>query len=496
MTTWTVLPPPNSGQGWIFNPNWSSGAQPGPVLFSSMTITNSNAVSTTSGVDSYGQIKQQVVGVRINYASNAAGTNNGAFGAANWVTAQTDAYGGAVGVSTATNLGSRDFWGHIGYITLFPGGGIGVAVASEGEIGIATGATANYRVGVSANSQGPVQGSTLDTAFMASTINNVFPTGGGTTTPFQHLMALSSNVYGSGQFPIATTGDFIFSEAAGTVAHFANLGNVTVTGNILSFPNMAIGGNGTAVFGASAAFLPGSAFLPGATGVFITAASSGSTLISSTPNGPIGASGVVVKDSSANNIMFVGAAEASNTGVRMGQTQGNWAELVAQGSANIGLMVGTLTNEPVIIGTNNTARITISGAGATTIPGTINGVTIDNTAWITFTPILTAQTGSPAVAGTASGRYKQFGKTIFAQITVVNSSNVSGASGGLKATLPVTAAANGYTGSSYESNITGKSGGAFITPSAPTLVVSSQADATTWWVNNYILNICIVYEIP
>ena len=40
----------------------------------------------------------------------------------------------------------------------------------------------------------------------------------------------------------------------------------------------------------------------------------------------------------------------------------------------------------------------------------INGVTLDNQAWGTYTPTVSAQFGSPAVAPTAIGHFKQIGK--------------------------------------------------------------------------------------
>jgi hypothetical protein len=198
--------------------------------------------------------------------------------------------------------------------------------------------------------------------------------------------------------------------------------------------------------------------------------------------------------------MFAGVAEASNTVPRFGQATGNWGEMVTLGPANAGLMIGTITDRPVIIGTNNTAHMTLSATGALTVSGTINDVTIDNAGWFTYTPEITAQTGSPAGGGSATGRYKQIGKTVFVQIKVTNSSDVRGASGGLRASLPLglTAAAHGYTGSAYESNLTGRGGASFITEANPAWIQTSPAEGSpsTWWVNDYIVNISVTYEVP
>ncbi|HXO70785.1 MAG TPA: hypothetical protein VN838_17630 [Bradyrhizobium sp.] len=490
-----------TNQGLVINQTLpSSGTATGPVLLNSITATNPGTLSMSNpGWDAFGQINTQVNALRVNFATTGgSGTNNGAFSVANFVTAPAEAYGAALGGTINGNAGpsvgmpgGNDFWGIIGYATVWPGASIGPLIGIEAEVGISNGGSATYRLGVGSNTQGPVQGSVLDAAFYASSGGVTVPGSdpGALAVPWQHLMALISNIFGPAGSPIAPTGDFFFSESPVTVAHFANLPNVTVTGNILDFPNMTIGGNGTASFGTGASGLP-------ATGVLVSCASCGTSQVFGTPNGATGADGITIRDSSTNNIMFTGVAEASNTFTRFGQVTGNWGELVTLGSTNAGLMIGTLTNQPVIIGTNNTARMTLSGAGALTIPGTINGVTLDNTAWTNYTPTISAQTGSPAVAGLAGGRYKQIGKTVFVQITVLNSSNVSGASGGLKATLPITAVASGYNGSAYESALTGKSGGAFITYGAPALVQTSQADGSTWWVNNYIISISVTYEVP
>lgn len=116
--------------------------------------------------------------------------------------------------------------------------------------------------------------------------------------------------------------------------------------------------------------------------------------------------------------------------------------------------------------------------------------------WIAYTPTITAGTGSPSVAGVPTGLYKQIGKTLIVQIRYVSSSNVSGASGQLKATLPLTADTFGYSGSSYESAITGIAGGAYIVGGAPTIVQAAKYDGTTWWVNSYTININVTYQLP
>lgn len=59
---------------------------------------------------------------------------------------------------------------------------------------------------------------------------------------------------------------------------------------------------------------------------------------------------------------------------RFGQTLGGWSEVL--NAAGNGLILGTIGSTPLILGTNSTARMTISSTGAITVPGnfTVTGV--------------------------------------------------------------------------------------------------------------------------
>lgn len=376
-------------QGIVINQTVpSSGTSPGPVILNSITITNPGLSTTGSGWDASGQTRNQVIGFKINYFSTGTTTtNNAGFSVSNFVTGQTDAYGSIGGVVVNANVGTHYFWGHIGAGAVWAAGSTGLLTGLDGEVGIATGGSALWRFGVGADSQGPVQGTNLDSAFVA-TASSVTVPGGGTVTGWQHLMSIAKNVYFSGVSPIAPSGDFFFSDASMTVAHFANLSNVTVTGNILSFPNMAIGGNGTASFGAGSAGLPG-------TGVNVTCTSCGTVLISGAANAASVSSfnGFQATDTAGTNILVAGVANAANTDVRFGQTTGNWGEVIVTGSTTNGLLLGTVTSDSVIIGTNNTARITITNAGVTTISGSTG---IGSAIAPDTTLMVNSNTGAPA----------------------------------------------------------------------------------------------------
>lgn len=119
---------------------------------------------------------------------------------------------------------------------------------------------------------------------------------------------------------------------------------------------------------------------------------------------------------------------------------------------------------------------------------------IDQSAWTAYTPTITAQTGTPTTV-TATGRYKQIGKTVLLNITVAIS-NIGTAGSNLIASLPLTAAVLNFTGSSAEVAATAKSGGAAINTNSQTTVFCRDAATASYWVNGYTVVIGIIYEIP
>lgn len=127
----------------------------------------------------------------------------------------------------------------------------------------------------------------------------------------------------------------------------------------------------------------------------------------------------------------------------------------------------------------------------------INGVTIDNTAWTTYTPTVTGTTGSCGACSITpiTGRSKQIGKTVFAQMSLTIAA-IGSWGGALNITLPATSSTNQNVGTCFESATTGKSGAGFIAAGAPTLLSSRDAAAGSWWVNGYTLNCTVTYELP
>jgi hypothetical protein len=128
----------------------------------------------------------------------------------------------------------------------------------------------------------------------------------------------------------------------------------------------------------------------------------------------------------------------------------------------------------------------------------INGV--DQTvSWTTYTPTLSSGGGSLATTGTtasATGRYKQIGKTIFLQI-LASVTTVGTAAGQMKATLPLNSAAFSYIGTSKESALTGKTGNAQIVGGTDaTNVQALDYTGTTFWASGGAVNYGITYETP
>jgi hypothetical protein len=95
--------------------------------------------------------------------------------------------------------------------------------------------------------------------------------------------------------------------------------------------------------------------------------------------------------------------------------------------------------------TGGAARIIDSGSSNTLIDG-VASIAAAQTAWTAYTPTVSASTGS-ITSASATGRYKQIGKTVHFNLTVSITTNGTGADA-VRATLPVTAqAANSSFGS-------------------------------------------------
>lgn len=158
-------------------------------------------------------------------------------------TTTSDIVGISMGVYTNYSTGSR-LYGGVSAATTGSGGHTPFLIAHE--FGVAqnnpTTSAVPYRAGINIDNYGSYQAGTIDTAISIM--------GGAPGGEWQHMISLVT-VGGSLTHALSTTGDMFFSESSATIAHVFNMGNVTVTGNILSFPGVVLGGNGNFVLATS-----------------------------------------------------------------------------------------------------------------------------------------------------------------------------------------------------------------------------------------------------
>lgn len=161
------------------------------------------------------------------------------------------------------------------------------------------------------------------------------------------------------------------------------------------------------------------------------------------------------------------------------------------GSGKFDLYLGASGDHPLSIsGGTITANNNINITGSNAL--LLNGVsTIDNLAWTTFTPTLSCITGT-LTSGSAGGRYKTIGKTVF--FTMIITETTLGTCNIIQATLPITknsSAAMSATG--RETGTTGKMVQAFADAGSSTLFVQDTA-GTAIGGNGYQFKISGTYE--
>lgn len=375
-----TLPSGNPGQPATFNFNKISGTNPGyPV-----TGTNTN--------DAFGLLPMASV-LRVEYTTAVQGAGNqNALCAASALSGQGDVYGAALTAYCPISAPTNTIWGGIAYTNVGPSGSIQASICLDAESEIATGGAAQFRIGVLATSKTGVQGSIIDAAFAVRTDTgswNVPPYDQG--KPWISALALMDDAYTS-TAPLTATGNVILCEGTWTTGNFLNAPNVTWATNFINTKPVVITGAGSATFNGG--------------GVLATIASGGSVSLVAQVNGAHGGDGIQIQDSSGNNELAVFVFEAGNTDTLFGLTKGNYAGIWTLGSTNIGLLLGTGTNEPLIVGTNNTAWLNLSGAGLFAYTGpqqyTIAQTIVSATAahWRNIymapaTTTITGNTGSP-----------------------------------------------------------------------------------------------------
>jgi hypothetical protein len=223
----------------------NTGTVAGPISLNSITVID-NAQTVTGGfpLDSWGQITNQTDAFRLNYTVTGGSANHFGLNVASNITASN---GGTVPllsscyVNVATITG--DCWANIAVGNVGPAGNLNQSlIGYDAEMLVATGGTVLNRIGFSANSQGPVAASGIDAAFVVDVATfNPSPYNGAAS--WGNGIYFSNNLYSANQFPVATTGSLILADT-GTVANFASAHTLTVTGNILDFPQVLLTGGG------------------------------------------------------------------------------------------------------------------------------------------------------------------------------------------------------------------------------------------------------------
>lgn len=102
---------------------------------------------------------------------------------------------------------------------------------------------------------------------------------------------------------------------------------------------------------------------------------------------------------------------------------------------------------------------------------------VDNTAWSSYTPTVSAQSGT-FTSVSATGAYKQLGKTVFVRITVTVTT-LGSAAGTLFVTLPSSAVSAGYMLLGRENGATGKLLQGYTTSASSTLNIVAYDNIST-----------------
>jgi len=235
----------------------NSGTVTGPISLNSITVTD-NAQSVSGGfpVDQWGQITNQTDVFRLNYKVTGGIANHFGLNVAAQITGTN---GGVVPLlsSCYVNVGpiTGDCWANIAVGNVGPSGNLQQnLIGYEAEMLVANTGVLLGRVGFSALSQGPTQGTNFDAAYMVS-VNHLGVTNYLTAAPFKNGLWFSKDLYGANTFPIDTAGNVILADT-GTVANFVSAPTLTVTGNIFDLPNFKVTGTGGAFLGGGSNVAP------------------------------------------------------------------------------------------------------------------------------------------------------------------------------------------------------------------------------------------------
>jgi len=230
-------------QGLLINQTGpvSGSVSSGPINLNLITVAFSSGNATPQTRD-FGWWSNLVTSFRVNFTIGGASTQGEYFAIAGHlrVTTATPAAAGdmgAVGGVAYTNVvntpGGELFGGAFAAI-VDTGGSINQLTALEGDCTI-LGGSANRRTCLLLGDDGSVGRGSVQDALI--TLHS-----GSSSGNFLTGILLDGT-------PIATTGDFLAAFNSMTITNFINLSTVTVTGNILAFPNATLTGAGALSLG-------------------------------------------------------------------------------------------------------------------------------------------------------------------------------------------------------------------------------------------------------
>ena len=112
---------------------------------------------------------------------------------------------------------------------------------------------------------------------------------------------------------------------------------------------------------------------------------------------------------------------------------------IATGSNVLPIVQGGVTDQITVTNlAQGMFNLNLSITGSLT--GSINGATVDNTAWVSYTPSWTSNSVNPSIGnGTITGQYKLIGKTCFVRGNIAMGSTTTFGSGEWYVSMPFTA---------------------------------------------------------
>lgn len=204
-----------------------------PISLNLISIASYNQGTTAGSKFGDGGVwSSAIVASRVNFALGGANLTNNApyiafLGHLRLNTASASATGDFEGVTGVVNASvsapSVSMEGIVGGAIMSSGANVNIIAAGFFEADVLTGATVAQRWGINIDSEGDTRATGVDTMINLAAISNTanFKTG------------IMINMTGGGQ-PVMSTGDFIASTGAFTLANFINLPNMTVTGQVIA----------------------------------------------------------------------------------------------------------------------------------------------------------------------------------------------------------------------------------------------------------------------